>query len=234
MPQVIEHAHEQHDVESLAERRQVVHAHPPELDLKPGNLSSESRLREEVLIGIDPDDALGSAASSRSNKTHRCSRCPAPTCLIIPRELRGKSLPLYVRVIVEKVIRRRADADRSMLWNHGPSSRMRRSRCSGGDCVGTTFMIRASFPCGGPLAMPAGVGFARWREAPTVLCADDLPTAHRLAVAVECSDVHIRLSRTNADRRAPACTRSRAFRCIHRAACAHHSACSCTAPAAAS
>ena len=53
MAQVIEHAHEQHQVEALAEGRQLVDRHLPELDVGVQHLRREPGLGEVARIGVD-------------------------------------------------------------------------------------------------------------------------------------------------------------------------------------
>jgi hypothetical protein len=60
--QVVEHAHEQHEVEALAEGGDVVHRELPELDVEAGDLAGEARLREVALVRVDPHDPGGAAA----------------------------------------------------------------------------------------------------------------------------------------------------------------------------
>ena len=81
MPQVIEHAHEEHDVEALAETRDIVDRQLPELDVQRLDLGGEARLRQIVVVGIDADaPAPRRAASSRSSRSRRCSRYRARSC----------------------------------------------------------------------------------------------------------------------------------------------------------
>ena len=61
MAQVIEHAHEEHEVEPLAERADVVDRQLAELDVEPVDLGGEAGLREIVLVEIDAEHALGAA-----------------------------------------------------------------------------------------------------------------------------------------------------------------------------
>ena len=62
MAQVVEHAHEEHDVEPLAERADVVDGQLAELDVEPVDLGGEARLRQIVLVGVDAEHARGAAA----------------------------------------------------------------------------------------------------------------------------------------------------------------------------
>jgi hypothetical protein len=59
--EVVEDAHEEDDVEALPERRDVVDAHPDELDLGAGDLGREARLRQVAVVGVDADDARRAA-----------------------------------------------------------------------------------------------------------------------------------------------------------------------------
>src|SRR5690606_17925260 len=59
--QVIEDAHEQHDVEPLAQARNVVDRKAAQLDVHATHLRSETRLREAILVEIDGDHASRAA-----------------------------------------------------------------------------------------------------------------------------------------------------------------------------
>jgi hypothetical protein len=61
VPEVVEHAHEEHEVEALAEEGHVIDRELQELDLHPRDLGGEARLREVARVGVDPDDAGGAA-----------------------------------------------------------------------------------------------------------------------------------------------------------------------------
>ena len=58
---MVEHAHEQHDVEPLAQRADVVDRQLPELDLGSADLGGEPRLRQIVVVEVDAEHALGAA-----------------------------------------------------------------------------------------------------------------------------------------------------------------------------
>ena len=51
--QVVEHAHEEHDVEPLAERADVVDRQLPEFDVEPAHLGGEAGLRQIILVEVD-------------------------------------------------------------------------------------------------------------------------------------------------------------------------------------
>lgn len=51
---MVEHTHEDHQVEGLAELRNVVDGHLPEFDVEPRPLGGEMRLGEVVGIGFEP------------------------------------------------------------------------------------------------------------------------------------------------------------------------------------
>src|SRR5690349_7327169 len=61
MPEVIEHTHEDHDIELLAELCDVVDGELFQLDVQIENLRRQFRLREVPRIGINADDAIRSA-----------------------------------------------------------------------------------------------------------------------------------------------------------------------------
>ena len=61
MAQVVEHAHEQHEVELLAERADVVDREVAEFDVEAVDLGGEARLRQIVLVEVDAEHALGAA-----------------------------------------------------------------------------------------------------------------------------------------------------------------------------
>ncbi len=62
MAEVVEHSHEQHDVEAFTERRHVVHREASEFDLDAGHLGGEARLIQVALVPVDADDAVGATA----------------------------------------------------------------------------------------------------------------------------------------------------------------------------
>ena len=65
MAQVIEHAHEDDDVECFAELPDVVDGQVAELDVgKSGDLGGEASLVEIDLVAVDADDAAGAALDS--------------------------------------------------------------------------------------------------------------------------------------------------------------------------
>ncbi len=61
MAQVVEHAQEQHDVEALAERGNVVDGELAELDLGAADLGGEARLGEVAFVGVDSHHAVRAA-----------------------------------------------------------------------------------------------------------------------------------------------------------------------------
>ena len=81
MAQMIEHADEEHDVEPLAERADVVDRELAELDVEPVHLGGEPGLRQIVLVEIDARArAPRRAASSPSSRSRHCSRYRARSC----------------------------------------------------------------------------------------------------------------------------------------------------------
>jgi hypothetical protein len=61
MAQMIEHAHEEHDVEALAQGTDVVDRELAELDVLARHFGREARLREVALVEIDAEHARGAA-----------------------------------------------------------------------------------------------------------------------------------------------------------------------------
>src|SRR5215210_5723297 len=62
MTQVIEDAHEENQVELLAELRHVVNRELSKLDVRAKHFGGEARLCKIVFVEIDTDDAIGAAA----------------------------------------------------------------------------------------------------------------------------------------------------------------------------
>jgi hypothetical protein len=60
--QVIQHTHEQHDVEPLMQIRNVIYRKLPELDVEARNLGGKPRLRQIVWVEVHTEHALGSTA----------------------------------------------------------------------------------------------------------------------------------------------------------------------------
>src|SRR5437764_100551 len=61
MPQMVEHTHEQHEIEFLAAVLDVIDRKLPELDVDLVDLGGKPRLRHVIRIGIDAEHALGPA-----------------------------------------------------------------------------------------------------------------------------------------------------------------------------
>ena len=55
MPQVIQHAHENHQIKTLRKGGDVPDGHAAEVDVEAGDFGGEAGLREVVLVGIDAD-----------------------------------------------------------------------------------------------------------------------------------------------------------------------------------
>ena len=62
VPQVVEHAHEQHDVEALVEPTDLEHRQLAQLDVDAADLGGEAGLREVALVAVDAEHALGATA----------------------------------------------------------------------------------------------------------------------------------------------------------------------------
>jgi hypothetical protein len=60
--EVVEHAHEDDEVEALPEAGDVVDVEAAELDVEAGGLGGEAGLGEVALVAVHPEDAGGAAA----------------------------------------------------------------------------------------------------------------------------------------------------------------------------
>ena len=185
MAQMIEHAHEQHEVEALAQRGDVVDRQLAELDVEPDHLGGEPRLRADNPHRYrSRARAPRRAASSRSSRNRRCSRCRAPSCRSDrpgahgrtgatsrsgsrPGNARARSHPAEIDV-VEPRARARAPA----------------RRISSSDEPGS--LVAASGAC-----RPRAAASQRACAAPR----RPLEQAHRLAIAVQRADIDVARSR---------------------------------------
>src|SRR5437016_2313878 len=62
MSQVVQHAHEKHDVKPLSQGGNVVDGQLAKLDVDAGDFRGEPRLGEVPAVGVDADHAVGVAA----------------------------------------------------------------------------------------------------------------------------------------------------------------------------
>src|SRR3546814_18840535 len=76
MAQVIEHAHEQDQIEALREMSDLIDRHLPELYVVSQNLGGERRLGEVAGVGVDTD-ATGRAAALHR---HRVAAAVGAAC----------------------------------------------------------------------------------------------------------------------------------------------------------
>ncbi len=110
MPQVVQDAHEEHQIESLLERGQVVDGHLAQIDVEPGNLRGQPGLREVPRVAVDAEHAVG-AAPLHLERVEACvaayvqHRAAAQVC----RDGMGEPPPLHGWVIAQKVGRGRLD-----------------------------------------------------------------------------------------------------------------------------
>src|SRR5690606_3876051 len=111
MAQVIEHAHEDHEVEPLAELRDRVHVELTQLDLVTEHLGRELSLREVARIGVDADDARG-ASALHLERVEPGVAADVEHALTgeIRRQRIGEALELRARVVAEEVLRSGLDA----------------------------------------------------------------------------------------------------------------------------
>src|SRR5689334_19848125 len=111
MSQVVEHSHEEDEVEFPPEFLQIVDVQLAEFDLDAVYFGGESSLREVTRVGVDADDVRGSPAF------HLLRIEPSVTADVehglageIGRYGMRKRLPLALRVVAEEVMRSGLDA----------------------------------------------------------------------------------------------------------------------------
>ena len=105
--QVVEHAHEEHEVEPLAQRADVVDRELAELDLEPSHLGGEARLGEVALVAVDAEHARGAAplhldgveAGVAADVEHGLAGQ-------VGRDRVGEAPPLHRRVVAEEMVGR--------------------------------------------------------------------------------------------------------------------------------
>jgi hypothetical protein len=111
VPQVIEHAHEQDDVEALAQGPDVVDGALSELDVLPCHPGGKARLFEVPGVGIEPEHARGPAplhldgveASVATDVQHALAGQ-------VGRQRVAEAAPLHGRIVTEEMVRRGPDA----------------------------------------------------------------------------------------------------------------------------
>src|SRR5436305_14458363 len=62
MTKMVKHAHEDHEIELLAKLRDIISRQLAELDLEPVDLGGKFRLRQIVVVRVEPEHAVGAAA----------------------------------------------------------------------------------------------------------------------------------------------------------------------------
>src|SRR4051812_19688657 len=137
MAQVIEHTHEQDDIEHLPKRRKVVHRHLAELDVESGDLSGKARLRQVSRVAVDADHLR------RSTTFHLDRVEPAVAADVengatakIGRDRMRKVTPFDRRVVSEKMIGRglhtlKVDVVEPVTKLPYPSADIVRCQCGG-------------------------------------------------------------------------------------------------------
>ena len=105
--EVIEDAHEEHEIEPLAEGGQLVHRHLAEFDARPGDFGRKAGLREIPVVGVDAEDPGGAAPlhldGIEAGIAADVEHAPAGEGV-------GERAPLDGRIITEKMLRRRLHA----------------------------------------------------------------------------------------------------------------------------
>src|SRR5579885_3231366 len=111
MAQVIQHPHEDHDVECFTELADVINRKLSKLDDEPADLSGKSCLSEVVIAAVDSDDPVGAAAfhfhriesSVAADIEHRLAAQVGIDDL-------AEALPLYRRIIAQEMQGRSPDS----------------------------------------------------------------------------------------------------------------------------
>src|SRR5690348_17140646 len=116
MAKVIEHAHEQDDVETLADRADVIHREWTKFDIETGNARGKARLIEITLVAIDAQHPRGTA-SLHLDGIEAAVAANVEDALAgeILRDLVAEALPHDGGKIAEKMIGRGGDAGKAEI-----------------------------------------------------------------------------------------------------------------------
>ena len=119
--QVVEHAHEEHEVEALAQRADVVDGQLAELDVEPGDLGGEAGLGQVVVVEVDAEHALG-AAPLHLDRVEAAVAADVEHGLAgeVRRDRVGERSPLHRRVVAEEMVGRGRDAVEVDVVEPGP------------------------------------------------------------------------------------------------------------------
>ncbi len=111
MAKVVEHTHEEDEVELLADAVDVVDVHLGELDLDADDARREARLLEVGLIGVDAEHARG-AAALHLDRVEAAVAADVEHSLAaqVARERVLEALELDARIVAEEMPRRRHHA----------------------------------------------------------------------------------------------------------------------------
>src|SRR5947209_7816176 len=108
VPQMVEHAHEDDDVETLSEGSDFIYVELRELDLlESQRFARQPGLREVALIAVDAEDAIGTTALhlDRIETGVAPDIQHAPAAKIV-RQVRREPAEFCSGIIAEKMVRR--------------------------------------------------------------------------------------------------------------------------------
>src|SRR5690606_35541891 len=121
MTQVIEHAHEDHDVKALGKRAHVVDGKLAKLDVHLGDFRRKSGLRQISIVEVEAENALRTPplhldrveAGIAPDVENRLSAEIFRDCILeLP--------PFHMRIVAEKMVRRSGDAVELDIVEPGP------------------------------------------------------------------------------------------------------------------
>lgn len=108
---MIEHAHEQHEIEALPKPCDIIDRHLSEFDIEPGLIGGKLRLAQIMRIGIDANDPPCLAALHfQCVKSGIAANIEHAAPAEILRQQMAKSLPFEGGVISQRMGWRRLDA----------------------------------------------------------------------------------------------------------------------------
>src|SRR5690606_35224568 len=121
MAQVVEHSHEDHDVEPLAERAHVIDRELAELDVHLGDFRRETCLRQIGIIEVEAENAFCAPPL-------HLDRVETGIAANVENRLSGEVggyrilefSPFHMRIVAEKMVRRSGDAIELDIVEPGP------------------------------------------------------------------------------------------------------------------
>ena len=167
MAQVVEHAHEEDDIEPLPQTRHIVHRQLSEIDFGAFDFRGEPGLRQVARVEVDADHPGGAAA-------FHLQRVEASVAADVEHRLAAQiggdrvleTAPLHHRVIIEKVVGRGA---------HPGEIEVVEPRAERGDTLANA-VLAVRHPRGGPRLVKG----RQHRLSPSRLIADDQERSERL------------------------------------------------------